>query len=186
MEYIETGINKFPDRLDMRFGKTYALGLAEKWDDFTKEIIRAIDHSSTNNTWLWSNNEVHEGGNDFMLSVIQDYQLQLYNTGVDSLLMDMREIANSTLSHYPEHVESLSNLALTYTVTKEYEKALEPLLKAEKIAPEDYVIIGNMAHVYLQMDDKKMAIEYYEKLIEHGEENAVQFAKEQIELLKQE
>jgi len=186
MEYIETGINKFPDRLDMRFGKTYALGQLENWDDFTKEIIRTIDHSSTNNTWLWSNNEEREGGNDFMLSAIQDYQVKLYETGTNSLLTNMREISNRTLKYYPEHVESLSNLAITYTLTEEYKKGLEALLKAEKIAPTDHVVLDNIANSYELLENKKMAIKYYEKMIAHGEEHIIQFAKNQIELLKKE
>jgi hypothetical protein len=43
--YIDRGITKFPDRLDMRFGKTYALGQIGDFERFTDEIVKAIDRS---------------------------------------------------------------------------------------------------------------------------------------------
>ena len=79
------------------------------WKNFTSEIIKTIEYSSKNgNNWTWTNNEKYDGGeNDFLLD-IQTYQLQLYNTGNDDLLENMREIANEVLKYYPNHIESLS------------------------------------------------------------------------------
>ena len=39
---IDEGISNFPNRLDMRFGKIYVLGLVENWEDFTAEIIKTV------------------------------------------------------------------------------------------------------------------------------------------------
>lgn len=182
---IDRGIALHPNRLDMRFGKIYFLGLLENWDSFTKEIIAAVKHSSTNkNNWTWTNNTTREGGKEFFLSSLQSYQMQLYNTENDDLLVNMRDIANEILVHYPENVESLSNLSITYLLTKEYDKGLASLMKAEKIAPEDTIVLANIAHAYKLKGDKKMSIEYYEKMIKHGDEETKQFAKQQIEKLK--
>ena len=123
-KYIDKGIELYPERLDMRFGKTYAYGQLNNWGKFTSEIIETIKHSSSkSNSWLWTNNEQKEGDNEFMLSAIQDYQLQLYNTGNDKLLLNMRQIANTDLDQYPNHIESLSNLSITYTLLGELDKA---------------------------------------------------------------
>ena len=53
---INIGIEKYPDRLDMRFGKIYTLGQVERWEDFTNEIIKTVNYSNeNNNAWEWSN-----------------------------------------------------------------------------------------------------------------------------------
>jgi tetratricopeptide (TPR) repeat protein len=130
------------------------------------------------------NNEKKETGKDFFLSSLQDYQLQLYNTGNDDLLVNMRKIANEILKYYPNHIESLSNLAITYLLTQQYDNAIKPLLKAEKINPKDYIVLSNLAHAYKLKGDKEKTIEYYEKTIEYGDEQAKQYAKQQLKELK--
>jgi hypothetical protein len=185
IDKINRGIELYPDRLDMRFGKVYVYGQLPDWDRFTWELIRTIDYSSINhNNWTWTNGEMQANGRAFLLDAIQTYQLQLYNTGEDSLLINMRDIANEVLKYYPDHIESLSNLSVTYLLTKEYDKGLEPLLKAEKLNPRDYIVLSNIARAYVLKEDNEKAIEYYEKVLKHGDENAQQFARQQIEELK--
>lgn len=183
IDKINEGINKYPNRLDMRFGKIYALGEIEDWENFTREIITAVRYSSKNkNQWTWMNNE--EQGKDFFLSSIQSYQIQLFDTEDDSLLLNMRKIASTILEYYPEHIESLSNLSITHLLLGEIDEGLKPLLKAEKINPEDHVILTNIAHGYVLKGNKDKAIEYYEKIIKIGNEQVSAFAQQQIKELK--
>ena len=185
IDKIDEGIKLYPNRLDMRFGKIYALGQIKNWQGFTDEIVKAIKFSKINyNKWTWTNNEKKENGKDFFLSSIQDYQLTLYNTNNDDLLTNMRTIAHEILKFYPNHIESLSNLSVTYLLTDEYDKGIEPLLKAEKIDPTDAIVLANIAQGYKLKGDKSKAIKYYEKVIKHGDESSIEFAKEQIEELK--
>ncbi|WP_299437759.1 tetratricopeptide repeat protein [uncultured Aquimarina sp.] len=185
LEKIDEGITSYPNRLDMRFGKIYALGQIADWNNFTSEIVKTIKYSSTNdNNWTWTNNEKKNGTEKDFLLDIQTYQLQLYNTGNDELLKNMREIANEVLKYYPNHIESLSNLSITYLLTKEYEKALEPLLKAEKLAPKDPIVLANIAQAYKLKGEKQKSIEYYEKTIEFGDKRTQEYAKQQIIELK--
>ena len=185
LDKITEGISLYPNRLDMRFGKTYVLGQIKDWNSFTTEIIKTIDYSAINdNQWTWTNSEKQNDGKNFFLSSLQDYQVQLYNTGNDDLLVNMREIANEALKFYPNHIESLSNLSVTYLLAGEYDKGIEPLLKAENINPKDYIVLSNIAQGYKLKGDKKKAIEYYEKTIEYGDEQAITYAKQQIDELK--
>lgn len=185
LDKITEGINLYPNRLDMRFGKIYALGQIKDWNSFTKEIVKTVDYSAINdNQWTWTNNEKQKEGKEFFLSSLQDYQVQLYNTGNDALLLNMRKIANTILKYYPNNIESLSNLSVTYLLTGKYDKGLEPLLKAEKINPEDYIVLSNIAQGYKLKGDTEKAIKYYEKTIEYGDEQAKTFARQQIEELK--
>jgi len=186
IDKLNQGIKRYPDRLDMRFGKIYALGQNQDWSKFTDEILRTVQYSQQNhNQWTWTNNEKMEDGKDFLLSSLQDYQLTLYNTGNDTLLTNMRSIAQEILKHYPNHVESLSNISITYLLTGEYDKGIEHLLKAEKIAPTDAIVLGNIAQGYKLKGDKNRAITYYEKVIQYGDERSKAYAKQQIQELKQ-
>ncbi|MEJ0029874.1 MAG: hypothetical protein WDO15_05680 [Bacteroidota bacterium] len=57
-ESIDKGIEKFPNRLDMRFGKIHMLGQAKSFDAFTSEIVRSINYSVINkDQWQWTMNE---------------------------------------------------------------------------------------------------------------------------------
>lgn len=181
---INEGIAMYPDRLDMRFGKIYVLGQLKKWSDFTSEIIKTVKYSQVNkNEWTWTKNEKQNGGKEFFLSSLQDYQLQLYNTGDDKLLSNMRDISSEVLKIYPDHIESISNLALTYLITGDNDKALDYLLKAEKLNPEDYIVLSNIAQGFKQKGDKERAIEYYKKTLKYGDADAKAYAKQQIEEL---
>lgn len=185
IDKIDEGIKLYPNRLDMRFGKIYVLGQAKNWQGFTDEILKAIQYSNTNNNkWTWTNDVKKENGKEFFLTSLQDYQLTLYNTGNDDLLTNMRTIAQEILKFYPNHIESLSNLSITYLLTGEYDKGIEPLLKAEKIDPKDAIVLGNIAQGYKLKGDKETAIEYYEKVIKYGDERSIAYAKQQIQELK--
>lgn len=185
MAMIDSGITRFPTRLDMRFGKISALGLKKDWETYTAEIIETVeDHYEGKLAWTWAEGEAVEDPENFLLSSIQDYQYDLYGTGADSLLPKMGEISQKILSYNPDHVESLSNLSITYLLTGQLENALEPLKQAEKLRPKDHIVLGNIAQAYYMMKDSENAILYYRKVIKHGDREAVQFATKRIEELK--
>lgn len=184
-DYIEKGIEKHPNRLDMRFGKIYMFGQIEDYENFTNEIIKTIDYSATNkNKWTWAENRTLEDSKIFMLASIQDYQLQLYNTEKDTLLDNMKRIAETVLKYYPDHVESLSNLSIVFMLQRNYDKALDQLFKAQKINPKDYIVLSNIAQAYKLKGDKLNAIKYYEMTIKYGDKSVKRYAKEQIDELK--
>ncbi|WP_152286656.1 tetratricopeptide repeat protein [Flavicella marina] len=186
LNIIDKGIELYPNRLDMRFGKIYALGEISNWKSFTSEIIKTIKYSIVNNnTWTWTNNEKKEITKEEFLLDIQTYQLQIYNTEDDNLLIYMREIANEILNHYPNHIESLSNISITYILTGEFDKAISTLLRAERINPKDFIVLTNIAHGYKLKGNKEKAIEYYEKTIKYGDDSAIKFSKQQIQQLKE-
>ena len=183
--YIDEGISKFPDRLDMRFGKIHALGIVGHWQSFTNEIVKTINYAAVNNNnWTWTFNEPNDQAKKYLLSGIQDYQVQLYETGRDDVIKHIRVIALTVLEHYPNHIESLSNIAISYILEKEFEEGLKYLLKAEVINSKDYIVIGNIAYCYKMMGNKEKAIFYYTKNLDSKDESLIQYAKEQIKELQ--
>ncbi|WP_026704367.1 tetratricopeptide repeat protein [Flavobacterium soli] len=184
-EWIRKGVKTHPNRLDMRFGEIYLYGELEDYSSFTTAIIETLDYSNKNqNKWIWSNNKPLDDAKDFMLGSIQSYQLQLYNTENNDLLNNMKQIATAVLKYYPDNIESLSNISIVFMIQKEYDKALESLLKAEKLNSNDPIVLSNIAHAYKLKNDTASAIKYYKKTIELGDEQMQEFAKRQIDLLQ--
>jgi tetratricopeptide (TPR) repeat protein len=183
-QYIDKGINTYTTRLDMRFGKIYALGQIENYERFTNEIIRAIEMGNKlKGQWTWADNKKVEDPERFFLSNIQDYVVQLYNAG-DDQLNRMRKIAQTVLRYFPKHVESLSNLAITYGLQGNYDKALESLLQAEKITPRDVIVLNNIATMYERKGDKLNAIKYFKLTAKLGGKETRDAAMEKLKELK--
>ncbi|MFD0763893.1 tetratricopeptide repeat protein [Mucilaginibacter lutimaris] len=182
--YIDTGISKFPNRLDMRFGKVYVLGRIKNYKLFTQEIITAINYGETiNYKWAWTDGKRLEDPQDFMLATVQQYVSQMFNEG-DQYMADIKSIAETVLKYHPDHVESLSDVAVYYIVNKDYKNALPLLLKAEKIKPQDDIVLNNIAYSYSLLGDKSNAIRYYELVVKYGDAENKKIATEKIAELK--
>ena len=183
--YIATGIEKFPNRLDMRFGKCYVLGEISDYENFTNEIIKTIEYSNAiKNNWLWTDNKKLDDAENFMLGTIQSYLKQLYDTEDDNLLENMKQIGAVTLKYYPNNIEILSTTAVANMLTKNYDKAIEYLKQAEKLNPKDFIVLNNIAQGYKFKGDKENAIRYFELTVKYGDEEAKQQARKSIKELK--
>lgn len=183
---IDKGIAKNPQRLDMRFGKIYVLGQTGDYKTFTSELINTLHYSNKigENNWKWANDKPIEDPKKLILGAVQDYCVTLYETDDDALLNNMRQISETVLQYYPDHVPSLSNIAITHTLQGNHDKALESLLKAEKIAPTDYIILNNIANIYRTQNDKPNAIRYYELVLKHGDDDAKEVAARELKKLR--
>lgn len=185
-DYINKGIEKFPSRLDMRFGKIYMLGKIENYEPFTNEIIETVHYSDKiKNAWTWTDNKPKKDPKNSMLESVQAYIVQLYNTEDDSLLNNMKRIAETVLLYYPDNVECLSDVSIVYLLQNDYDHALENLLKAEKIKPTDTIILNNIAQAYKLKGDKSNSIKYYELAMKYGDKETKAYCKDQIKALKQ-
>lgn len=165
--WLDRALQSYPNRLDIRFGKIYALGLIEDWQPFTTAILEAIAHGKKiNHHWLWKNNEAVDEAADFFAGSIQDYQVDLFNTQDDELLNNVRTIARQLLEQFPNHIESLSNIVVSYMYEKKYEQALPYLERAIQVDPEDAILVNNMAELQKRMGHYNEARRYYQRLIE--------------------
>lgn len=185
---LDEGLNHYPNRLDLHFGKIYVLGQTQNWGRFTSAILNTIDYSKEiDNQWLWEHNsDFSPTPQEDFLGSMQDYQLQLYNTEDDALMTNMRAIANKILEHYPDHTVSLSNLALTYMVEEKWDQAIASLDKARSLDEADMVIVANLAHSYRMKGDTNKAREYYLIMRESDDLEIVDFAEYMLEQLEAE
>ncbi len=182
---IDEGIARYPNRLDMRFGKAYILSKNKNWDGYTNEMIKAIQQAKVNNNqWLWEGNKPIPDGKSYLLGSIQGSQVQLFNAENKQLLANVRKISNELLTLYPNNVQSINNIATSYSMAGDYANGLKYFLQAEKINPQDPVILLNIANVYKKTNKKAKAKEYYQRIGKLSDPQAQRIAKEQLEKLK--
>ena len=138
--FVNEGIALFPYRLDLRFGKTYMCQMLGDAQCVKDELLKILQISAVkDNQWLWLNDEPKD--NEFMLEVLQNYQKSFWETGD---LSEMREVAEAVLTYFPDNVESLNTLAISYLVDGNWKDA-EPYLKtAHQLNPDDEIVNKNL------------------------------------------
>lgn len=169
---IDEAIELYPNRLDLRFGKIYFLGVVQMWDTFADEIIRCLDHSEkVNHVWQFPN--IEEGMADLITESMLDYQSSMFNavenwkqpSAADSaMLMRIRRVAKRSVQLFPKDIYEVNILATTYTFFQEYESAIKYLQRAERIDPNDITVLRNMRDVYEKMGKGKLAKQYEERI----------------------
>ncbi len=179
--YLVRGIKKYPKRLDLRFGKIYALGAAYKFDTFTNEIMNTLDYSKKiNHKWIWSENKPLEDEIVFIKSSIQDYQNTLYKNNEDA---NMKKVAIKMNDIFPNDPIILSTLGTCYLFEVKYTEALPIFIKANSIAPDDTIILNNIAFTYQKLNDKINAKKYYQIMYDKGDDKVKADAKNKMEKL---
>jgi tetratricopeptide (TPR) repeat protein len=181
MNQADTAVKYFPNRLDIRFGKIYILGQEKMWNAFTADIIEAVNYSAVNNNkWTWTRNEPKSNGKEFFLSSLQHYQALLFNAGDKKLMENIGSIARTILKYYPDHVESMSDLAMTLIIAGKADVAVDLLLKAESLKPSDVIVLSNLANAYKVTGNKEKAVEYYNKCRKYGDAEMQKYADDEI------
>ncbi|MES2487029.1 MAG: hypothetical protein V4581_13925 [Bacteroidota bacterium] len=180
LDFIDAGIKKFPKRLDMRFGKVYLLGKVS-YKSFVKEIVTTLDyHAKIKGKWLWTDNKTIEEANIKVPDNLHSYCLVLYNAEDDSLMPDMLQVAEAGLKQFPNDVVLLSDASIAHMLMNQYDKGLVYMLRAEKIDPEDTIVLSNIALAYKNLADIANAKTYYNKIIAVGDADAQKYAKAEL------
>jgi tetratricopeptide (TPR) repeat protein len=184
---IENGIERFPNRLDFRFGKCFALKEFELYKPLTEELIKTIHYSATNkNNWFWFENKTVDSAENFLLEAIQSYIIKLYSSEDIGLLTNMKLIGESALKYYPNNVPIMSSTAVAYMLTQDYDKSIAYLKKAEALNPKDLIVINNLAHGYKLKGDKPAALKYYMLSEFLSDDKSKTYAQDEIKKLTKE
>lgn len=186
ISYLDKALKTNPYRMDIHFGKINSLLSAEKYKDSSKAIIDFLKVYEKNKTeWYWSNNQKFSDNNwnveDTVLGALQDYCQEFdYYTERDSVKKALDQI----LKVFPKNVIFLNYLSYYYSSAKEYDKAIDVLLSAYKIDPDDYVIVGNLASDYEKLENYKEAEKWYLIMSKMDSEEAKAYASKGLERIK--
>lgn len=174
------GLAIHPERLDIRFGYIRLLSFEEDYKGMVSAVEEAltVDHERKHN-WLWEMDEPVK--DDRFLAAIQDYAAMAFE-GED--YDAVKKIGEAVLKYYPDNVESLSNVGISYLVKEQYDTALDYFLKASKLNDKDVVVLNNIAEVYKRKHDNPNAKKYYEEMVRVGQQEDIDYAKTKIAELK--
>ncbi len=182
---IDTGTTRFPNRLDMWLANIALLGEIGNYSQYTEQLLELLDtNDAVKEVWLWKNNAPLVDASDFLLQYVDNFIVMLYNRQDESLHPNMDTIANRVLASYPQHVPSLSNLAITALYRKDYESGITHLAKAASYEPTNTSVLSNLAYAYEQIGDNENAIMYYEETIKYGDAQTKEYARNQLEKLQ--
>jgi len=172
LEYISEGIERFPTRLDMRIAKIFMLGELNQYQAYVAEAIALINFSAIiRNEWKESDFLLVNYPEEIFYGIVADCQEYLFSKEDDALFNDIIRISDAMLKLYPKHSQSRIASSTVYIAQKEYDKALEILLKAIEIDPTDTILLFNIAYLYEIKGDKTNAKKYYELTIKHCSDN---------------
>ena len=187
LSYLEKGLKFGKNRLDMYFGRIHILGEIGEYEKQSQKIIEVLKlGKQINHKWLWSMNEVipsSEGERIFLVS-INDYYKALIQKSSPQSLSAAEKACVAQLKLYPKDVEVHNYLALAYIGQGKIQEALNVLLKADKLAKEDYTILFNMASCYETLKQYDKAKECYLRIKKNPDKQVQDMADQKLSELK--
>lgn len=182
-KYLNLGIKKNINRLDMHLGKMHSLnekGMKKKFVNSFKSLIR--QNNINGGKWLWTENKISHKTEKEFIGIAQSYIYKMMN--VNSPDFDkIIEISKLGLETYPKNHILLSNIGICKLQLGEINNAITFLKKGLKSKPDDIIIMFNLANAYTHIGEAKEAKKLYQFIIENGDEKNSKYAKELMDKL---
>jgi tetratricopeptide (TPR) repeat protein len=186
-ELLEEATKKFPDRLDIWCGLAFILQESGNFDgEFAtlKSMVAYAREHANNLKWL-RGEELPAPPDQFIPDKLHGYGL--YYEKKENPEDDKRflQIATFSAEKYPNHPYAFNDVAVYYSINKDYAKTREWLEKAQHIDPKDVLVMYNLGQVSEKLHDQSAARRWYEAVVKadpDGEDAAR--AKEALAKLK--
>ena len=186
ISYLDKALKTNPYRMDIYFGKINSLLTANKYQEGAAAIsdfLKSYDKNKTD--WYWTNNQKFRDNNwnveDTVIGALHDYCTMFdFYIARDAVKIALDEI----LKRFHKNVIFLNYLSYYYSSAEEYEKAIEVLLSANKIDPNDYIIVGNLASDYEKAGNIKEAEKLYLIMSKMDSEDAKAYAEKALNRIR--
>lgn len=179
---IESGIKRFPRRLDFRFGLAKAFEMRDLYDREADVLVKVLDECRKPGTeWLWIEN-IAIPSEDLIRDSMFDYFTVLFRNNADKQL---QSLCRKYLEVFNDDIRVLNILGGSLFATSQLHEALEAFEKARTLAPDDGLIICNIGTMYTLCGKKDKAKEVYHAIIDNPrcDAESQQIAKEALQAL---
>ena len=169
---IESGIAKYPDRLDWRFYKITALSDYEKEspDMASSELKSIIDYNFTQKPkWTYPDTEVDA---DFFDAGIQEYCISFFRTASPASKEAFREISLKMLGYEPDNTLFLDNVGSYFVTAKDHKTAYKYYNKVLKLKKDDLTAIRNCILMARRDKDIKNEKKYLQMMVTYADNDA--------------
>lgn len=178
---------KFPDRLDIWCGLSWMYQERGDFDNEFATLQKMVGYVREHPTGLkWLNGEpIPAPADQFVPDKLHSYGLYYGKKENPEDDKRMLKIAMFSSEQFPNHPYAFNDVAVYYSINKDYPKTREWLEKAHQADPKDGLVIYNLAYVSEKMGDKSGAKKWYEESlkVEPDGEHA-QKAKQALAKLK--
>ncbi|MDR0516083.1 MAG: hypothetical protein LBH25_03465 [Fibromonadaceae bacterium] len=179
VEYLDKGLGFAPNRLDMRFEKIHVLNKIGHYRDAGNELCASLEFSKKiDNNWLWANNEKVEKGESFFFSNMGDYYQSWLDAKTEESLDQVKKCIEKQIELYSANIFAYDLLGIYYIMKGQLQETLKYFLQAEMLDPNDCITLMKIGQIYLEMDDKQKAKEYFTKVLNIGNEEDKEVAKD--------
>lgn len=183
--YIDLGIKKFPDRLDMHFGRIYYFMYMENYKDATFYMIDFLKSYKCIKKWYWKNYEPMKDGFSEALNFIQGHIYTMLNKLNDKSAQYIYDISITIINNYPDvGPEPYNNIGVIYYIKNDLKNSLKWFLKAYEFNKKDPIVLYNIAYIYEKLKQYANSIKYYKILINYCEPEKKDIYKKKIQKLE--
>ncbi|GAB4366282.1 MAG: tetratricopeptide repeat protein [Spirochaetales bacterium] len=181
---IDKGLSLAPNRLDIHFGKARLLAELRDFEAQKNVIVAILEQSKRNgNRWMWGSGLAMTDGEANMFAGIEEYLGEWFERFSEAGPY-LKEVAELETTLYPQNPWGWNILAGYHREMGDFRNALSCLLQAEKLAPQDGVIVANIGQCYAQLKENEKALEYFRKLETHPSPQLRKYAAEWIQKLE--
>ena len=187
-DWVDQGIARFPDRLDLRMGKVYLAVETDRMDLVRSGLQSAIlSGDSIHHEWKWMREEVLDSGQYFLYSSVQGHLYELFEKQ-DSIADDIiLGISQLMLQQDDQQYFAMTNIATLFMIKKQFSLAIDWLKKADKIHEKDPIILSNLGYCYGELQEWKKARRCYEEAMKWSDAAGREYCQRQLDgLLEQE
>lgn len=185
LQILDSGIAHHPQRLDMRFGKTYTCFEARLYEESADALVKILAHhrSQTSDWQLDRGMPLSKGGDEYVLENVQGYIRDFFDIASpisDSLVT---EISQELIETFPNSAYGYVNLSSILRLKKDYDSSLVLLQKAYQIDSSDPIVVINLAMTAEEAGRVEVAVEYFTKLLSIGNVDHQELARSHLEKL---
>jgi tetratricopeptide (TPR) repeat protein len=178
LNYLDIGIAKGKDRLDMYFGKTHIQMEIHDFKGAYETLVNAFDEAKSNNgNWLWSDNTKIDNGTTFFIENIQDYYNIWMKEKSNESLEYAELLSKRQIEQYKNHSWGFANLGTVLLMENRKKEAFSFIQKAYDLDPKDMVNVNNLANYYRTNGNTEMALKYYNIIANCGNKDYEDNAK---------
>jgi len=187
-DWVDKGIKRFPDRLDLRMGKVYLAIETDRMEEVYAELQSAIlSGDSIHHEWKWMREEVLDSGQYFLYSSVQGHLYKLFenqDSVADEIILGISELI---LAQDDQQYFAMTNAATVFMIKKQFNMAIDWLKKADKIHEKDSIILSNLGYCYGELQEWRRARRYYEEALKWSEDdNGREYCQRQLDRLREE
>lgn len=181
LQVINNGLELFPNRLDMHFGKTRLLANLQAYNEQKNYLLKVFNiGSKINNKWLWSDSKNLEEPEEVFISSVHDYVSEWLNSDNKVAFECSKPICEVMIKYFPKSIYGYNDCGIFYAISGDLVNAEKYFLGGYQVDSDDDVVIGNLAYLYESKNDKNNAIKYYTLLTKSKDKSTQNYANKKL------